>query len=101
MISEERLLQVIRSPIVSEKSTMVAEKENGFVLKVLKDATKREIKLAVETLFEVQVASVNTLVQKGKVKRTRNGEGRRSDTKKAYVTLKEGQDLDFSAITTE
>ncbi|KUJ00791.1 50S ribosomal protein L23 [Vibrio sp. MEBiC08052] len=95
MISEERLLKVLRAPHISEKATMVAEKTNSVVFKVAKDATKKEIKAAVEKLFEVEVESVNTLITKGKTKRQGMRQGRRSDVKKAYVTLKEGQDLDF------
>jgi large subunit ribosomal protein L23 len=95
MISEERLLKVLRAPHISEKATLAAEKANTVVFKVAKDATKREIKAAVEKLFEVEVESVNTLITKGKTKRQGLRQGRRSDVKKAYVTLKEGQDLDF------
>jgi len=95
MIIEERLLKVLRAPHISEKATMTAEKANTIVFKVAKDATKKEIKAAVEKLFEVEVKTVNTLILKGKTKRQGQREGRRSDVKKAYVTLKEGQDLDF------
>ena len=95
MITEERILKVLRAPHISEKATMAAEKANTIVFKVAKDATKKEIKAAVEKLFEVEVKSVNTLVLKGKTKRQGMREGRRSDVKKAYVILKEGQDLDF------
>ncbi|MCE0493997.1 50S ribosomal protein L23 [Vibrio salinus] len=95
MISEERLLKVLRAPHISEKATLVAEKANTVVFKVSIDATKKEIKAAVEKLFEVEVESVNTLITKGKTKRQGLRQGRRSDVKKAYVTLKEGQDLDF------
>ncbi|CEC53170.1 50S ribosomal protein L23 [Klebsiella pneumoniae] len=93
MIREERLLKVLRAPHVSEKASTAMEKTNTIVLKVAKDATKAEIKAAVQKLFEVEV--VNTLVVKGKVKRHGQRIGRRSDWKKAYVTLKEGQNLDF------
>ena len=96
MINEERLLKVLRAPHISEKATMAAEKANTIVFKVAKDATKKEIKAAVEKLFEVEVKSVNTLVAKGKTKRQGMREGRRSDWKKAYVILKEGQDIDFA-----
>ena len=95
MITEERILKVLRAPHISEKATMVAEKANTIVFKVSKDATKKEIKAAVEKLFEVEVKSVNTLITKGKTKRQGARQGRRSDVKKAYVILKEGQDLDF------
>ncbi|MFH7566129.1 50S ribosomal protein L23 [Oceanimonas smirnovii] len=92
---EERILKVLKAPHVSEKSTMVAEKTNTIVFKVAKDATKAEVKAAVEKLFEVEVKDVRTLLVKGKTKRTGNRIGQRSDWKKAYVTLKEGQDIDF------
>lgn len=95
MIREERILKVLKAPHVSEKSTMVAEKTNTIVFKVAMDATKAEVKAAVEKLFEVEVKDVRSLVVKGKTKRTGNRTGRRSDWKKAYVTLKEGQDIDF------
>ncbi|HGS5284864.1 TPA: 50S ribosomal protein L23 [Vibrio cholerae] len=95
MIREERLLKVLRAPHISEKATMSAEKSNTIVFKVAKDATKKEIKAAIEKLFEVEVKSVNTLIIKGKTKRQGLRQGRRSDVKKAYVTLNEGQDLDF------
>jgi large subunit ribosomal protein L23 len=95
MIKQERLLKVLRAPHISEKATMAAEKANTIVFKVSIDATKKEIKAAVEQLFEVEVKSVNTLITKGKTKRQGLRQGRRSDVKKAYVTLKEGQDLDF------
>ncbi|AVQ87486.1 50S ribosomal protein L23 [Plesiomonas shigelloides subsp. oncorhynchi] len=95
MIREERLLKVLRAPHISEKATMAAETQNTIVFKVAKDATKAEIKAAVEKLFEVEVKDVRTLILKGKVKRHGARVGRRSDLKKAYVTLKEGQNLDF------
>lgn len=98
MIREERLLKILRAPHVSEKASIVMEKANTLVLKVAKDATKKEIKAAVEKLFEVQVTGVNTLVVKGKVKRRGQQIGRRSDWKKAYVTLAEGQNLDLTGV---
>jgi large subunit ribosomal protein L23 len=94
-MNENRLLKVLLAPHVSEKSTMVAETNNSFVFKVLKDANKAEIKAAVEKLFEVEVEDVRTLNVKGKVKRHGQSFGKRSDWKKAYVMLKEGQDIDF------
>lgn len=93
---EERLLKVILAPHVSEKSTVLAESENTVVLKVAKDAKKSEIKKAVEKLFEVEVDSVRTLVCKGKTKRHGARSGRRSDWKKAYVTLAQGSTLDLA-----
>lgn len=96
MIREERLLKVLRAPHISEKASMLTEKTNTLVLKVAKEATKAEVKAAVEKLFEVEVADVRTLIVKGKVKRHGQRVGRRSDWKKAYVTLKEGQNLDLA-----
>jgi large subunit ribosomal protein L23 len=93
---EGRLAQVLVAPIVSEKATSVAEKNNQVLFKVLRDATKPEIKAAVELLFKVEVESVQTVVQKGKVKRFGRSIGRRDHVKKAYVSLKEGQELNFS-----
>jgi large subunit ribosomal protein L23 len=93
---EGRLAQVLVAPIVSEKATSVAEKNNQVLFKVLRDATKPEIKAAVELLFKVEVESVQTVVQKGKVKRFGRSVGRRDHVKKAYVSLKEGQELNFS-----
>ncbi|MEZ7862817.1 MAG: 50S ribosomal protein L23 [Aeromonadaceae bacterium] len=95
MIREERLLKVLKAPHISEKSTMVAEKLNTIVFKVATDATKAEIKAAVEKLFEVKVEAVRTLNVMGKTKRTGARVGKRSDWKKAYVTLVPGQDIDF------
>lgn len=95
MIREERLLKVILAPHISEKSTIAAEENNTIVFKVVNDATKAEIKVAVEKLFEVEVTGVRTLNVKGKTKRTGARFGRRNDWKKAYVTLKEGSELDF------
>lgn len=96
-MNQERLMKVILAPIVSEKSNMLAEKRNQMVFKVLKDATKTEIKAAVELLFNVQVASVTTTTTKGKTKRFGRTLGRRSDVKKAYVSLAAGQELDLEA----
>jgi large subunit ribosomal protein L23 len=93
---EGRLAQVLVAPIVSEKATSVAEKNNQVLFKVLRDATKPEIKAAVELLFKVEVESVQTVVQKGKVKRFGRSIGRRDHVKKAYVSLKAGQELNFS-----
>lgn len=98
MIREERLLKVLKAPHVSEKASTSMEKTNTLVLKVAKDATKKEIKAAVEQLFEVKVDGVNTLIVKGKVKRRGQQIGRRSDWKKAYVTLAEGQNLDLAGV---
>jgi large subunit ribosomal protein L23 len=93
---EGRLAQVIVAPIVSEKATRVGEKTNQVMFKVLRDATKPEIKAAVELMFKVEVATVSTLNQKGKSKRFGRSMGRRDHVKKAYVSLKPGQELNFS-----
>ena len=94
-VAGERLHQIILAPVVSEKSTRVAEKVNQAVFEVALDAKKPEIKLAVEKLFNVKVLGVQTLIAKGKKKRFGRSEGKRSDVKKAYVTLAEGQEIDF------
>ena len=86
---------VIRNPVVTEKSTMASE-HNQVVFDVAIDATKPQIKAAVEALFSVKVKAVNTLVRKGKVKRFRGFIGRRNDVKKAIVTLVDGQSIDIS-----
>src|SRR6202008_917219 len=93
---ESRLAQVLVAPMVSEKATFAAEKHNQVLFKVLRDATKPEIKAAVELMFKVEVESVSTVVQKGKVKRFGRSIGRRDHVKKAYVSLKAGQELNFS-----
>ena len=93
---ESRLAQVLLAPIISEKATRLGEKQNQVLFKVMRDATKPEIKAAVELMFKVEVASVSTLVQKGKVKRFGRSTGRRDHVKKAYVSLKPGQELNFS-----
>ena len=89
------MYDVIVAPVVTEKSTRVSE-HNQVVFKVRKDATKPEIKAAVEGLFGVKVTAVNTLVQKGKMKRFKGRVGFRSDVKKAIVTLAEGQNIDVT-----
>jgi len=93
---ESRLMQVLVAPIVSEKATMVAEKSNAVTFKVLRDATKPEIKAAVELLFKVEVKAVSVLNVKGKTKRFGRTVGRRDHARKAYVLLKEGQTLNLS-----
>lgn len=100
-MNQERLMQVILGPVVSEKSTGLSESKGQVVLKVLKNATKKEIKAAVELLFEVQVASVTTVITKGKQKRFGRYMGRRSDVKKAYVSLVPGQDLDLETAAAQ
>jgi large subunit ribosomal protein L23 len=94
--SEGRLASVLLAPIVSEKATMVAEKHNQVLFKVMRDATKPEIKAAVELMFKVEVESVSVVNTKGKTKRFGGRVGRRDHVKKAYVCLKAGQELNFS-----
>ena len=93
--SEERLMKVLQAPVISEKATMVAEKNEQIVFKVLPDATKPEIKAAVELLFKVEVESVQTVNREGKQKRSGRFNGRRNHTKRAFVCLKPGQEINF------
>jgi large subunit ribosomal protein L23 len=95
MSLDPRHYDVIVSPIITEKATALSE-QNKVVFKVRSDATKPQIKEAVEKLFDVKVKSVNTLVTKGKVKMFRGTRGQRSDVKKAVVTLEEGQTIDVT-----
>ncbi|MBN8503665.1 MAG: 50S ribosomal protein L23 [Burkholderiales bacterium] len=92
---EGRLAQVLLAPIVSEKATSVGEKHNQVLFKVMRDATKPEIKAAVELMFKVEVAAVSVVNVKGKTKRFGGRVGRRDHVKKAYVALKPGQELQF------
>ena len=92
---EGRLMQVLVAPIVSEKATMIADKTNAVTFKVLQDATKFEIKAAVQLMFKVDVQSVAVLNIKGKSKRFGKSMGRRDNIRKAYVTLKAGQELNL------
>ena len=94
-VSRERLYEVIRRPVVTEKSTLGSE-HNQVTFRVPLDASKPEIKAAVEGLFAVKVKAVNTMRQKGKIKRFRGRLGKRADTKKAYVTLEEGHSIDVT-----
>ena len=94
-LSREAMYLIIRSPVITEKSTNVSA-SNQYVFRVSLDATKPEIKAAVEGLFNVSVLEVNTLVQKGKTKRFRGRPGQRSDVKKAFVRLAKDQSIDFT-----
>jgi len=94
--NEERLMRVLMAPIVSEKSTMLAEKNGQYAFKVVQDATRDEIKAAVELLFKVEVTGVQILNQKGKQKRFGRFLGRRDHVRKAYVSLKSGQEINFA-----
>jgi len=95
--SQERLLQVLLAPQISEKATYVADKNEQVIFKVASDATKPEVKAAVELLFKVQVKSVQIAVVKGKEKRFGRFFGRRKDWKKAFVCLNPGQEINFVA----
>ncbi|HMN63570.1 MAG: 50S ribosomal protein L23 [Burkholderiaceae bacterium] len=95
-MNQERLMTVLVAPIVSEKATMVAEKNGQVAFRVLQDATKDEIRAAVELLFKVEVDSVQVLNQKGKQKRFGRFNGRRRNVRKAYVNLKPGQEINFA-----
>ena len=94
-MNQERLMQVLLAPQVSEKATFVADKHNQVIFRVASDATKPEIKAAVELLFKVEVGAVQVANVKGKVKRFKGAVGRRKGWKKAYVSLKPGQELNF------
>jgi large subunit ribosomal protein L23 len=94
-MNTERLSRILIGPVVSEKSTRVADRSRQMIFKVLPEASKPEIRKAVETMFDVKVAAVQVSNVKGKVKRFGQSLGRRSDWKKAYVTLAEGSDIDF------
>ncbi|MGN7875053.1 50S ribosomal protein L23 [Roseateles sp. 22389] len=94
--ADGRLAKVLLAPIVSEKATMAGEKHNQVLFKVLRDATKPEVKAAVELMFKVEVEAVNIVNVKGKTKRFGGCLGRRDHVKKAYVSLKAGQELNFS-----
>jgi len=96
-VTQERLLNVIRAPHISEKTAMAGEQDIQYVFKVSVDATKPEIKAAVESVFNVNVEQVRVVNMKGKVRRSRTGLGRRNDWKKAYVSLADGQQIDFTA----
>lgn len=94
--SEERLLKVLLAPVISEKATYVAEKNEQVIFLVMPDATKPEIRAAVELLFKVQVESVQVANRIGKQKRSGKFNGRRNHTKRAFVCLKPGQEINFS-----
>lgn len=94
-MNNERLMKVLLAPIISEKSSRIAEASGQYTFRVLTDATKREVARAVELLFEVKVDCVQVLNVKGKQKRTGQRLGKRQDWRKAYVRLQPGQDIDF------
>ena len=98
MSSKEKLMGVLLAPHVSEKAAIVTEKANQFVFRVRKDATKPDIKAAVELMFEVKVDAVQVVNVAGKAKRFGGRPGKRSDFKKAYVKLAQGQTIDFAGV---
>jgi len=95
-MNQERILKILQAPVISEKAAVGADAMNQHVFKVAADASKLEIKKAVESYFKVKVDNVRTLNMKGKSKRFGQVQGRRSDWKKAYVTLAEGSDIDYA-----
>lgn len=94
--NEERLMKVLLAPVISEKATFVAEKNNQVVFLVAQDATKLEVKAAVELLFKTEVESVQIANRQGKVKRAGRTIGRRNHTRRAFVNLKAGQEINFT-----
>ncbi|MDH3889041.1 MAG: 50S ribosomal protein L23 [Gammaproteobacteria bacterium] len=94
-MNQERIMKVLIAPIVSEKSTRLADQNRQFVFKVVKDASKPEVRKAVELMFDVKVDAVQIANVSGKVKRFGGALGKRSDWKKAFVTLAEGHDINF------
>ena len=96
-MNTERLMTILLAPVISEKSTMIADKLEQVAFKVISTATKPEVKAAVELMFKVQVEAVQILNVKGKQKRFGRFVGRRSDVRKAYVSLKPGQQIDFQS----
>ncbi|WP_374626214.1 50S ribosomal protein L23 [Pandoraea sp.] len=95
--NDHRLYKVLLAPVISEKATLVADKNEQVVFQVARDANKQEVKAAVELLFKVEVESVQILNRKGKQKRFGRFMGRRDHEKKAYVSLKPGQEINFEA----
>jgi large subunit ribosomal protein L23 len=95
-VNEARLYSVLLAPVVSEKATMIADKHEQIAFRVMQDATKHEVKAAVELLFKVQVESVQILNRKGKHKRFGRFMGKRASLRKAYVSLKPGQEINFA-----
>jgi large subunit ribosomal protein L23 len=98
-MNQERILTIILGPHISEKTSVISEENNQVTFKVASDATKPEIKQAVEILFDVQVKDVQILNVKGKTKKSARGKIRsRSDWKKAYIRLEQGQEIDFAEL---
>ena len=97
-MNDERVFQVLKSPLISEKAAILGDASNQHVFRVATDAKKAEIKAAVEQLFDVKVANVRTINVNGKSKRMGMRKGRRKDWKKAYVSLEQGHEIDLAAI---
>lgn len=97
-MNQERIFQILKSPHISEKSAVLGDSANQAVFRVATDAQKAEIKAAVEQLFNVKVADVRTVNMKGKTKRQGLRRGKRSDWKKAYVSLEQGHEIDLASI---
>lgn len=95
-MNQYEIANILKAPVVSEKSTLLAENQNRFVFKVQKQATKQQVKKAVELMFDVEVQAVQVLNVTGKKKRFGRNIGKRPDWKKAYVRLKPGFDIDFA-----
>ncbi|CAL4325076.1 50S ribosomal protein L23 [Buchnera aphidicola] len=95
MINESRLYKILIGPLISEKSTILTEKNNTIIIKVLRNATKYEIKTAIKKIFNISINSIKTLLIKGKKKRHGNKISRSSTWKKAYITLEKGKNLNF------
>ena len=98
-MNQERMYKVLLGAHISEKATVIADEANQFVFKVAKDATRPEIREAVEKIYDVSVKNVTVLNVKGKVKKTQRGVSKKPGWKKAYVRLEDGHDIDFSEIT--
>ncbi len=97
-MNDERVFQILKSPLISEKAAILGDASNQHVFRVATDAKKAEIKAAVEKLFDVKVANVCTINVKGKSKRMGMRKGRRKDWKKAYVSLEQGHEIDLASI---
>jgi len=97
-MNDERVFQILKSPLISEKAAILGDASNQHVFRVATDAKKAEIKAAVEQLFDVKVANVRTINVNGKSKRMGMRKGRRKDWKKAYVSLEQGHEIDLASI---
>ncbi len=97
-MNQERIFKVLLGPHVTEKTAIVGDSSNQIVFKVTSDAAKPEVKAAVEQLFNVKVTDVRIANVKGKTKRAKHGMGKRSDWKKAYIRLEQGQEIDFASV---